>query len=161
MKNTENLRPISIVSINLGNKIGPYQGIVMAKKTSILRVSQFAANPSRGRMSPPTVRDVPLPPPLLPALAPQQRDGASMGATGRSTTARPTRHLPTSPHRVEGSRLAGVTSSPVTHPVSATRNVAPTWAATRAGSDISSPAIFDFMSLYVMRLLWPWRTYLC
>jgi hypothetical protein len=98
-------------------------------------------------MSPPTVRDV-TPPPVLPALAPQLRDGASMGVAVRSATARPTPRLPASPHRVEGLRLVGVTPPRAAYVDSDTRNVAPTWAATRAGSDTSSPAIIDFMSLY-------------
>jgi hypothetical protein len=107
----------------------------------------FADNPARGRMSPPTVRDM-TPPPVLPALDHQPRGGASLGATVRSTAARPTPCLPASPHRVEGLRLAGVTTPPVTIPANVARNVAPTWAATRAGSVTSSPSIFNFMSLY-------------
>jgi hypothetical protein len=98
-------------------------------------------------MSPPTERDLTLPSSLLPALAPPPRGGASIGVQRRSAAAQPTQHLPASPHRVEGSRLAGATVSS-TPPANVIRNVAPTWATTRAGSNDSSPLIFDFMLLY-------------
>jgi hypothetical protein len=108
---------------------------------------QFAANLPSGRMSPPTKWGLTLPSSLLPALAPQLSGGASIGAPGRSAAAQPTPHLPSSPYRVEGLWLAGATMSS-TPPANMTRNVAPTWAATCAGLNDSSPSIFDFMSLY-------------
>jgi hypothetical protein len=111
--------------------------------------SEYAANLPSGRMSPPTERDVTQTTPLLPALAPQLWDGASNRA-GRSAAAHPTPRLPTSPHRVDGSRLAGVLPPTLTQPANVTRTVAPSWAATRVdvGASDNSPSILDFMSLY-------------
>jgi hypothetical protein len=109
-------------------------------------ICQFAANPPCERMSSPSERVVTQTTPLLPALAPQLRDGASNRA-GRSAAAHPTPHLPASPYRVDGSRLAGVLP-PLTQPANMLRTVAPSWAATRVGASNNSPSISDFMSLY-------------
>ncbi len=109
---------------------------------------QYAANlPSVCSQPSSTVRELTLPSSLLPAPAPQSRGGASTGALGRSAVTHPTPPLPASPHRVDGSRLAGVPTSS-TPPANMTLNVAPTWAATHAGSSNNSPSIFDFMWLY-------------
>jgi hypothetical protein len=108
---------------------------------------QFAANLPCGRMSPPSEQDVTQTTPLLPALAPQQRDGASNRA-GRSAAAHPTPCLPASPYRVDGSRLAGVLPPTLTQPANVTRTVAPSWTAIRVGVSNDSPSILDFMSLY-------------
>jgi hypothetical protein len=115
--------------------------------STLLTFLQYAANLPSGRMSPPTERDLSLPSSLLPALAPQPWGGTSSGAPGRSAAAHPTPRLPASPYRVDSSRLAGATPSS-TPPASVAHNVAPTWAATRAGLSDNSPSIFDFMSLY-------------
>ncbi len=82
---------------------------------------QYAANLPSGRMSPPTELD--LPSLLLPALAPQPRGGASREAPGRSATAQPSPHLPASPHRVEGSRLAGEPRTASTLPANVACNM--------------------------------------
>ncbi len=99
---------------------------------------QYAANLPRGRMSPPTVRELTLPSSKLPAPAPQPRVAASSGAPGWSAVTHPTRRLPASPRRVDGSWLGGVPASS-TPPANVTHNVAPTWAARRAGSRTTAP----------------------
>jgi hypothetical protein len=98
-------------------------------------------------MSPPSEWDVTQTFPLLPALAPQLQDGASNRA-GRSAAAHPTPRLPTSPYRVDGSRLAGVLPPTLNQPANVPRTVAPSWAATHVGASDNSPSILDFMSLY-------------
>jgi hypothetical protein len=59
----------------------------------------------------------------------------------------PNRACPSSPYRVDGSRLAGATPSSTPH-ASVARNVAPTWATTHMNLSDNSPSICDFMSLY-------------
>ncbi len=70
-----------------------------------------------------------------------------MGAQVGQLQLTPHRACPSSPYRVDGSRLAGATPSSTPH-ASVARNVAPTWATTRMNLSDNRPSICDFMSLY-------------
>jgi hypothetical protein len=109
---------------------------------------QFAANLPSGRMFPP-YREGPDPALLLATCPSPPAEGWGQQWGSRMISCSSHHTMPARlPPRVDGLWLAGEPPALSTLPANMVRNLAPTWAATCAGSSDSSPSIFDFMLLY-------------